>query len=120
MGNIIDKISNNTTEILSAATFLSVVTYLIHEAQEKKKLRSILSSKKETKDHQIPQAYDFISQMNQVYLKEKFNTHEIRHNTEFPIYKIVITGGPCAGKTTSLAKIRQELSERGYRVFSVP
>lgn len=80
MGNIIDKISNNKTEILSAATFISVITYLIHEAQEKKKLREILSSKKD-KIQQSPQAFDFISQMNQVYLKEKFDTHEIRHST---------------------------------------
>lgn len=80
MGNIIDKISNNKTEILSAATFISVITYLIHEAQEKKKLREILSSKKD-KIQQPPQAFDFISQMNQVYLKEKFDTHEIRHST---------------------------------------
>lgn len=78
MGNIIDKISNNKTEILSAATFVSVVAYLINEAIEKKKFREFLSSKKESKD---PQAIDFITQMNQVYLKEKFNTHEIRHST---------------------------------------
>ena len=58
--------------------------------------------------------------MNQVYLKEKFTTHEIRNSTEFPIYKIVITGGPCAGKTTSLDRLRKDMSERGYRVFSVP
>jgi len=80
MGNIIDKISNNKTEIMSAATLISVVAYLIHEAQEKKKLREVLSSKRD-KVQQSPQAYDFISQMNQVYLKEKFNTHEIRHST---------------------------------------
>lgn len=35
------------------------------------------------------------------------------------IGKIVLTGGPCAGKTTALSKIEQELSERGYRVFIV-
>ena len=80
MGNIIDKVSNNKTEIMSAATLISVVAYLIHEAQEKKKLREVLSSKRD-KVQQSPQAYDFISQMNQVYLKEKFNTHEIRHST---------------------------------------
>jgi len=48
--------------------------------------------------------------MNQVYLKEQFNTHEIRNSTEFPIYKIVITGGPCAGKTTSLDRIKKDMS----------
>ena len=33
--------------------------------------------------------------------------------------KIVLTGGPCAGKTTALARIEQELSDKGYRVFIV-
>lgn len=120
MGNIIDKVANNKTEILSAATFLSVIGYLVYEACEKRRVRDILLSKNQIKGQNAPQAIDFLSQMNQVYLKEKFNTHEIRNNTEFPIYKIVVSGGPCAGKTTSLAKIRQEMSERGYRVFSVP
>ena len=33
--------------------------------------------------------------------------------------KIVLTGGPCAGKTTALARIEQDLSEKGYHVFVV-
>ena len=32
---------------------------------------------------------------------------------------IVITGGPCAGKTTALKHIRKALSQKGYRVFCV-
>lgn len=35
------------------------------------------------------------------------------------IKKIVLTGGPCAGKTTALAKIEQDLTEKGYKVFIV-
>lgn len=35
------------------------------------------------------------------------------------IKKIVLTGGPCAGKTTALARIEQDLTERGYKVFVV-
>jgi putative protein kinase ArgK-like GTPase of G3E family len=37
-----------------------------------------------------------------------------------PIYKIVITGGPCAGKSTSLNRIVEEMTKKGFRVFSVP
>ena len=33
--------------------------------------------------------------------------------------KIVLTGGPCAGKTTALTRIEQDLTERGYRVFVI-
>ena len=36
------------------------------------------------------------------------------------ITRIAITGGPCAGKTTGISIIEQELSEKGYRVFVVP
>ncbi len=43
-----------------------------------------------------------------------------RVDTEFPIYKIVITGGPCGGKTTGLDRIKKEMIEKGFRVFSIP
>ncbi len=36
------------------------------------------------------------------------------------ITKIVITGGPCAGKTTGLTWIQNAFSSRGYRVLFVP
>lgn len=35
------------------------------------------------------------------------------------ICKIVLTGGPCGGKTSGLARIEQELTERGYRVLTL-
>ena len=34
--------------------------------------------------------------------------------------KIVITGGPCAGKTTAMSWINKEFSKRGYKVLFVP
>lgn len=36
------------------------------------------------------------------------------------IYKLVITGGPCGGKSTGLSTIDQALVEKGYIVFIVP
>ncbi len=36
------------------------------------------------------------------------------------ITKIVITGGPCAGKTTALEHIRTVFSEKGYTVIFIP
>ncbi len=36
------------------------------------------------------------------------------------IHRIVLTGGPCSGKTTALAILSQKLREVGYRVFIVP
>jgi CYTH domain-containing protein/thymidylate kinase len=39
--------------------------------------------------------------------------------SEKDIIKLVITGGPCAGKTTALSKLEEELSEKGYKVFAI-
>ena len=36
------------------------------------------------------------------------------------IPRIVPTGGPCAGKTTTLALIIKHFTEKGYKVFAVP
>ena len=36
------------------------------------------------------------------------------------IRKIVITGGPCAGKSTAMSWIQNAFSQRGYRVLFVP
>lgn len=37
-----------------------------------------------------------------------------------PLHRIVLTGGPCAGKTTALARITERLESLGWRVFRVP
>ncbi|MDR2970773.1 MAG: AAA family ATPase [Bacteroidales bacterium] len=34
--------------------------------------------------------------------------------------KIVLTGGPCAGKTTALSRIIEKFSDKGYLVLTVP
>ena len=39
---------------------------------------------------------------------------------EKQITKIVITGGPCAGKTTALCKIQEHFAQLGYGVIFVP
>ena len=34
--------------------------------------------------------------------------------------KVVLTGGPCAGKTTAIEEIEKEFTEKGYNVYVVP
>lgn len=36
------------------------------------------------------------------------------------IKKIVLTGGPCAGKTSALVKVTNHFTDLGYKVFTVP
>jgi len=37
-----------------------------------------------------------------------------------PIYRIVLTGGPCGGKSTAMAHISDRLASLGFRVYRVP
>ena len=39
---------------------------------------------------------------------------------EYPIYRIAITGGPCAGKSTALNQINKHFTEAGFHVMIVP
>ena len=36
------------------------------------------------------------------------------------IFRFVLTGGPCAGKTTALSTINNVFTQRGYRVLIIP
>ena len=38
----------------------------------------------------------------------------------YQLKKIVLTGGPCAGKTTALVKVIDHFSSLGFKVFTIP
>jgi hypothetical protein len=38
---------------------------------------------------------------------------------EVPIYRIVLTGGPCGGKSSAMTKLSERLQSLGYQVFIV-
>ena len=50
--------------------------------------------------------------------REKYVKSHVGHNKE--VLKFVLTGGPCAGKTSALERLQGFLRERGFRVFIVP
>eukprot|EP01122_Echinamoeba_exundans_P015104 TRINITY_DN7035_c0_g1_i1.p1 TRINITY_DN7035_c0_g1~~TRINITY_DN7035_c0_g1_i1.p1 ORF type:complete len:509 (+),score=110.40 TRINITY_DN7035_c0_g1_i1:37-1563(+) len=63
------------------------------------------------KDKQATDAAAFQSLLNKAHGQRK---------GEVPVYRIVLTGGPCGGKSTALAHISDRLSSLGFRVFRVP
>jgi signal recognition particle GTPase len=42
------------------------------------------------------------------------------HSPKAKVTRILLTGGPCAGKTTSLAKMQAAFDNKGFRVYCVP
>ena len=101
--------------IIAAAVF-----YILKENKEKEELKKTLQAVIESKQGAPPAAEKQDSDRNKVYLKEKVGAESSRQASENPIYKIVITGGPCGGKSTSLERIVKEMTAKGFRVFSVP
>ena len=62
----------------------------------------------------------FENKINDIYLKDLVPHSNIRNEAKNPIYKIAITGGPSAGKSTCLEKIKSVFTEKGFRVLCVP
>lgn len=50
--------------------------------------------------------------------KDQSDSTEMKH--EAPVYRIVLTGGPCGGKSTAMSHISDRLKGLGFRVFCVP
>jgi predicted ATPase len=117
MGNVVDKISANKVETLLLAAIASSGYLLYRQHAEKQELTQILLRTLQCKDAGVK---DFENALNQVYLKEHIEQNSVRNSAEHPIYKVAITGGPCAGKSTSLKRIHESLTAKGFRVFSVP
>ncbi|MDO4650555.1 MAG: AAA family ATPase [Eubacteriales bacterium] len=59
-----------------------------------------------------------LSVLYQISLEELLTMSEERKAQE--ITKIVITGGPCAGKTTAMSWIQNFFTEKGYTVLFIP
>jgi predicted ATPase len=41
-------------------------------------------------------------------------------NKRHPMYQIALTGGPCAGKSTSMSRIKEMFEARGFAVYILP
>lgn len=45
---------------------------------------------------------------------------QAEHFERIPIYRIVLTGGPCAGKSTAMETLRIRLNSLGFQVLTLP
>jgi AAA domain len=62
---------------------------------------------------------DFIME-NSLVLTEAEQNLLLSDNDRPPLYRFVISGGPCGGKTTALARVFSYLRERGFEVINCP
>jgi putative protein kinase ArgK-like GTPase of G3E family len=58
-------------------------------------------------------------QYSQQHSIEDTKVSGIRHLND-NIFKIALTGGPCAGKSSALSYMSMRLMQHGFKVFTVP
>ncbi len=90
---------------------------------EQVSINSVLNSliKATSEDTSVENAPQYIiDQLIKAYPEHTLNTHVDKVINKNSIYKFVLTGGPCGGKTTAMARLQGFLKERGFRVFIVP
>lgn len=105
---------------LSACATTLLGVYFVADCLKKSQIKHIrVARKKKTKSPPNTPQEDLPSP--HIYMERPYPTSEpIKKPDNIPIYKICLTGGPCAGKTTSLSFISERLTEKGFKVFSVP
>ena len=77
----------------------------------------------ELKSKLVDAQNNIISNMVQkeILLKQRKHSIDVKiANKQFEIFRVVLTGGPCAGKTTAITSIATRLRENGFNVFIVP
>lgn len=57
---------------------------------------------------------------NDIYHREYAGEGGNEDVKKTPIYSICLTGGPCSGKTTALASLKNVIESKGFIVFNVP
>lgn len=63
---------------------------------------------------------DILTQLSDIFFVSLGELLEEQDIPKKKISKIVITGGPCAGKTTAMSWIQNAFTEKGYTVLFVP
>lgn len=120
-GSIFAGITGIKVVLLLVALLAAAIWLLLKEIKEKEELQRLLRKAMEGKPISPREVAAVSGQLEQLRLQGGAEREESpRFGGEHPIYKIVITGGPCGGKSTSLSRIQEELGKKGFRVFSVP
>jgi hypothetical protein len=115
---------------------ISTKKFFCHNSQRFSKLPCVTFQKQSHHTFQIPKfskkvftivllgslsalTYWYFQKYRTLSAAEEKITHFGDENSP-PIYRFVLTGGPCAGKSTALSHIANRLMSMGFLVFMVP
>jgi hypothetical protein len=94
-----------------------LVTILVLDGQKTKKKIAELKPAPSPLDTSMSRVASEPTKINELSM-ERIVSESAELGTN--VVRVCITGGPCAGKTTSLSRIAERVQEFGWRVFTVP
>ena len=116
MGNLADTISKNKYEFALGSLAAASVGFALYHKKQTQQLRALANSM----DPYVPVVVSHhIEEIYQEFNEDLLVKQLIKYK-EYPIYRIAITGGPCAGKSTALNKINKHFTKAGFHVMIVP
>jgi CYTH domain-containing protein/predicted ATPase len=81
---------------------------IVHRALEKDPAR------------RFPSAREMRLAVQEALRSLQFTALASRMGENAPVYRLVLTGGPCGGKTTALSRIAERMESLGFQVYQVP
>ena len=113
MNNIKENLAENLTKLR--------LSYKMTQADLAKKINYTDKSISKWENGNSKPALKHIKKLANIFnvsVEELLN--KANQEEEKKITKIVITGGPCAGKSTAMSYIQNEFTKKGYAVLFVP
>lgn len=115
MGNIVDKISEHKYEVALGCLGVSWLVFLHHLRSQNRELREIANFLDPEVVSDSKLLFDAVSTLSVDSICDEYKRYK-----KNPIYRVALTGGPCAGKSTALISIKEYFTKSGFRVLTVP
>ena len=115
MGNISETINSNKYEFSLGTLALAVGSFAYYQNLRNSEVRKIANALNPEIPAVSQKRVDIYPNIDEATIFQELLKYRLN-----PIYRIAITGGPCAGKSTALDKICAHFSEAGFHVMVVP
>jgi len=78
------------------------------------------TSQENDADGKGDEADDYVNRLSSPPLTQLLNDLSLKNSASAVVYRVVLTGGPCGGKTTAMGTLTERFQALGWRVFRVP
>ena len=77
-------------------------------------------AEEEEEDERVSGWKTMQARLNEIKMQTLLQSYSQGEGNGEPVYRVVLTGGPCAGKSTGMVTLKERLEHNGFNVFCVP